>query len=121
MGADGPERGDWFVTPNAATGLYAPERDGVHRCIVKSSWVGPQITLLPRSASRDDGRAHPAHERQCGAVTCRLDRDGWIAARVISVYEKDIGDFSCPEPDDEVVDWAMSIRPTPEQRRGRRP
>lgn len=121
MGANAPTRGDWFVVTNRVTGMRAPEGpDGVHRFIVKSSWPGPRATLLPRSTTWSEGRLHPKHAGSCGSTSCRLDCDGRISEDLRSIDMSALVDFSCAEPDDEVVDWAMSVEPPTRTRRGRR-
>lgn len=121
MGADAPEGGDWFVVSNRVTGMRAPEGpDGVHRFIVKSSWPGPRVTLLPRSTTWAEGRAHPRHAGACGSDSCRLDLDGRISTDVKHVDISYLVDFSCTEPDEDLIEWAMSAEPAPRSRRGRR-
>lgn len=121
MGANAPEVGDWFVVTNRVTGMQAPEGpDGVHRLIVKSSWPGPRITLLPRSTTWSEGRVHEEHAGACGSATCRIDRDGRISTDAKYVDVSELNDFSCKEPDETVREWAMSVEPTPKPKRGRR-
>ena len=120
MSAEAPTCGDWFVVANEVSGLKAPEQGGVHPFIVKSSWPGPQVTLLPRSASRSDGLPHPAHGGECGYSTCRINRDGTIGPQPVSVPIGALTDFSCSEPDDDIVEWAMAVESTPPPTRGRR-
>lgn len=121
MGADSPTYGDWFVVANGVSGLQAPEgADGIHRFIVKSAWPGPRVTLLPRSTTWPEGRVHPKHAGACGSTTCRLDSDARISTDVKYVDIADLNDFSCTEPDEAVVEWAMSVEPPPKAKRGRR-
>ena len=121
MGADAPAVGDWFVVTNRATGMQAPEGpDGIHRYIVKSSWPGPRVTLLPRSTTWEEGRSHQKHAGACGSATCRLDRDGRISTDVKHVDTSHLDVFSCTEPDEDVIEWAMRAEPPPKPKRGRR-
>lgn len=110
VGASVPvEVGHWFVVPNRVTGLLAPEQDGTHPMLVGSAWPGPRISLLPRSASVAEGRPHPAHCGRCESASCCLDRPGWITPDVESVDETHVTEYSCHEPDDDVIDWAMGV------------
>lgn len=121
MAAHVPAPGDWFVVTNRITGMQAPEGpDGIHRFIVKSSWPGPRITLLPRSTTWPEGRLHDKHEGACRSTTCRLDSDGRISSDTIYVDVSKLTDYSCTEPDDAVIEWAMRVEPTPKTKRGRR-
>lgn len=121
MGADSPTSGDWFVVANVVTGLRAPEgADGIHRFIVKSAWPGPRVTLLPRSTTWAEGRFHEKHGGACGSETCRLDSDARISTDVRHVDVSQLDDFSCTEPDEDVIEWAMSVEPPPMIKRGRR-
>lgn len=123
MGADAPRPGDWFVVKNALTSMRAPEGPtGVHRFIVKSSWPGPRATLLPRSTTYEDGLPHPAHAGRCGFATCRLDKDGRIGLSLCTLDLHDLSDYSCREPDDDVIDWVQTATPLlpPKPRRIRR-
>ena len=105
MGADDPRPGDWFVVPNAVTGLFAPEQGGVHPLIVASAWPGPPVMLFPRSASR--GSWHKAHQGSCGFASCRIDKDGEIGLDPCIVDPCDLTDYSCKEPDEEIIEWVM--------------
>lgn len=111
--------GDWFVVPNRVSGLHSPEADGVHPMLVRSAWPGPRLSLLPRSTSVAEGYAHGAHGENCGSSSCRLNRDGWISEEVESVDEVHVTEFSCHEPDDDVIEWAMRVG-AKHPRRGRR-
>lgn len=113
------EVGHWFVVPNRFTGLRAPEPDGTHPMLVLSAWPGPRVSLLPRSASAPEGRAHPAHCGRCESLSCCLDRPGWITEEMESVDKARVTEFSCHEPDDDVIEWAMGVGAS-HPRRGRR-
>lgn len=87
--------------------------------LVRSAWPGPRLSLLPRSTSVADGYAHRAHRENCGFSSCRLDRDGWISENVESVDDVHLTEFSCHEPDDDVIEWAMDLG-SGQPRHGRR-
>ena len=121
MSADKPRPGDWFVVPNHITGVRAPERDGTHPYIVNSAWPHPQVKLLLRSASSNWGAPHKAHLGSCGSESCRVNRDGRIDDSIVhSVDRQELTDYSCREPDDEVIEWVMGIDPDHGGKRGRR-
>lgn len=123
MGAGTPERGDWFRVNNVVAGIARVyDGSGWHPWIVTSAWPGPRITLRLRSTTRREGRWHDAHGGSCGSTTCALDERGWISDnKVTQVDDRKLTDFSCVEPDDAVVEWAMSVpAPPASRRRGRR-
>lgn len=123
MESGAPTPGDWFRLTEAASGLALHKGAGAwHPFLVKSTWPGPRATLLPRSTSWTEGRHHSAHQGACGSATCALDEDGRIGSNLVTV-DKGVGtDYSCHEPDEEVIEWAMSLKSpsSSSKRRGRR-
>lgn len=125
MAASVPGVGDWFLLTDEASGLAAYQSSRAwHPFLVRSTWPGPRVSLLPRSTTWTQGRAHKPHEGRCGMSTCRIDEDGSInGSNQVSVDIAKLDHFSCHEPDDELIDWAMRLVPPPASgttRRGRR-
>lgn len=123
MGASTPEMRDWFRVNNAVAGIaHDHDVNGWHPWLVTSTWQGPRITLLLRSTTRREGRRHDRHSGSCCSATCVLDEQGWISDNKIAyVDDGKLTDFSCVEPDDAVVEWAMRATTPPRpKRRGRR-
>lgn len=113
MAAAAPGVGDWFLLTETVSGL-APHKGARawHPFLVTSTWPGPRVSLLPRSTSWAEGRSHKAHKGTCGSLTCRIDEDGRIdGSKPVSVDRSKLDSFSCHEPDDELIDWAMSSVP----------
>lgn len=123
MGADTPTPGDWFLLTEADSGLAPHKGPGAwHPFLVKTSWPGPRVTLLPRSTTWPEGRLHGAHRGACGSPTCRIDEDGRISdTKLVQVDVSKLTEYSCTEPDDDVVEWAMQVTAlAPGTRKGRR-
>lgn len=125
VAASAPGVGDWFLLTEEVSGLASyKEPRAWHPFLVRSTWPGPRVLLLPRSTTWPEGRAHKAHDGTCGPSACRIDEDGCIdGSSPVSVDTTKLDRFSCHEPDDELIDWAMrsTPRPAPDTtRRGRR-
>lgn len=121
MGAVAPVRGDWFKLTESESGFATHKGpDAWHPFIVKTAWPGPRVTLLPRSTTWPDGRPHAAHAGACGSAKCVLDECGRICIRLVFVDASRVVDFSCAEPDDDVIEWAMTVEPPDRPKRGRR-
>ena len=122
MSAHQPESGDWFALANEISGLRTPEGpQGTHPFLVIST-IDVRIPILPRSTSRLEGHPHRAHRGSCGSESCRINKDGYINTDPIHVDESHLTNYSCTEPDQDFMEWAMSRTGSSRQtrRRGRK-
>ena len=118
-----PAPGEWYVIPQSAARVADQYADTVrHRWIVARGAVAGEIfafhrTTTPGYPGIEHDRHPPRHE-----VTCRLDRSGTICSfegRDLLLSVLGSGDFSCSEPDDDVLEEVMrAVRPP--RRPGRR-
>lgn len=118
-----PSLGDWYVVPQSVIEVarqYAPHVP--HRWIVVSRpYLGEVDVVLRTTTPGYDSFEHSAHPSEHES-TCRIDKPGHLCspARKKANHLILSGQFSCTEPDPEIVEAAQGYVLPPKRTTGRR-
>ena len=98
------------MVPDKISGILTyKDPDKARPCLI-TSLAGFRVSILPRTTQGGaDREPHPAHNGTCGYQTCRLDQPGNIRTELRSVDGSQLTDYSCREPNDDIIEWAMSL------------
>lgn len=122
----GPYPGEWFCLPQVAERVDVHAPDGKqHRWIVAGSGaLSVEVPAVLRTTQPAyEGRQQDAHGGRCESVMCRIDQPGWVQpgeTRAVLRREFSADRRSCLEPDEDVIDLAMSAAADMYRRRIRR-
>lgn len=105
-----PQPRDWVRISDDVTSVNNPLTSS-HLFLVIRERFGEAIVLLRTRQPGWPGLPHLPHKGNCGATACFLNDEATISSEYQApVALSQLGPLSCEEPDDEVWEWALSLK-----------